>query len=118
MNFTQIAKHVSIVGLALATALITSSASAAQRFTRLDGNATKVYTYTAAPGERFRVEISGDGDTDIDLFVRSPNGTMVCRGVSASDDEACSVYSPYGGTYRIELKNLGYIYNEVRLWLD
>ena len=61
------------------------------------------------------VIISGDGDTDLDLFVFDGNGNLIDSDTDGSDD--CVVrFMPYGtGTFRIEVRNLGCVYNEYEI---
>jgi hypothetical protein len=114
---TFLSKSTATMLFSVLTAVCCVSANAAYREGSVQANSSRYYTYTASPGETFVVRISGDGDTDVDLYVRDAAGRTVCSGTRAIDEERCSVHSPYGGVYRIQLKNLGDVFNEVPLWL-
>jgi len=61
------------------------------------------------------IVISGDGDTDLDLFVYDANGNLIGSDTDRSDD--CVVrFQPYWtGTFRIEVRNLGSVYNRCEI---
>lgn len=69
------------------------------------------YTIAFRGGEAAAVGISGDGDTDLDLFVYDENGNLIGSDTDRSDD--CIVrWSPrWTGPFRIKIKNLGRVYN-------
>lgn len=58
-------------------------------------------------GEPAFVGISGDGDSDLDLYVYDENGNLICRSTSAGDDEACRWNPRWTGPFRIQVRNLG-----------
>lgn len=116
MNLT-IKRAATIIAF-VAAALATTAANAAVRDFRVNGYATKVFTYRADPGELFRVEVRGDGDTDLDLFIHDDDGHLVCSRTAASDREICIIRARFGGVYRIKVENLGRVYNEATLTVD
>ena len=120
--FTKIKRTLikSTLAVVLATVALggISTAEAAYRNESVGAHSSKFYTYHAYPGETFRAVVSGDGDTDVDLFVRNGYGSLICRSDSAGDDESCTVYSANGGRYTIEVRNLGSLYNVVQLWVN
>ena len=83
---------------------------------RVRGRATDVYTVTFRGGEPAFLAISGDGDTDLDLFVYDQNGNLICSSNSSGDDEACRWYPRWTGPFVIRVRNLGSVYNEYRMW--
>jgi hypothetical protein len=105
-----------LVGIAIVATSV--AAHAGHRTTSVDAFSTKSYTYSAWSGERFDVSISGDGDTDLDLRVRDPHGDIVCRGLGPTDDESCTVYARSAGDYKVEIVNLGSVYNVVDVWAN
>ncbi len=58
------------------------------------------------------VGVSGDGATDLDLFVLDESGKRVCASEGSGDDEICRFTPRSTSTYRIEVKNLGKIANQ------
>ncbi len=79
--------------------------------TTVNARTTDVYRETFNGGERAYVAISGDGDTDLDLIVYDENNNLICRADSRSDDEACTWHPRWTGMFRIEVRNLGNVYN-------
>lgn len=67
-------------------------------------------------GEPAVLAISGDGDTDLDLYVYDENGNQICRADRAGDDEICRWTPRWTGTFRITVVNLGGVYNNFRMW--
>jgi hypothetical protein len=76
---------------------------------------TDVHSAWFVARETVRIALRGDGDTDLDLYVRSPSGTWMCREVGTSDREFCTFTAPETGVYRIEVRNLGGIANAYQL---
>lgn len=70
-------------------------------------HSSRYYSYTADQGEVFAALLSGDGDSDLDLVITNQNHRVVCTSQHFGDDEYCRIRSPNGGTYTIEVKNLG-----------
>lgn len=66
-------------------------------------------------GQPAAVAISGDGDTDLDLFVYDENNLLICRSDSAGDDEICRWTPRWTGVFRFEVRNLGTVYNRYRI---
>jgi hypothetical protein len=98
-------------------ALAAGTASAETVIVRdVDAHSSNRYTYRADPGEFVIVNLSGDGDTDLDLIVRDPRGRIVCQSLGRWDEERCTFRDGNGGgRYSIEVKNLGGVYNRFRL---
>jgi hypothetical protein len=65
------------------------------------------YRVTFRGGEAARVFVSGDGDSDLDLYVYDDNGNMVCRDVDSSDDMICAWTPRWTGNFTIRVRNLG-----------
>jgi hypothetical protein len=77
----------------------------------VNARSTRTYylDFTRGNGE---VSISGDHDTDLDLFVYDANGNLVCQDLSYDDNEYCSWWSNRRQTYTIQVQNLGNVWNE------
>lgn len=63
-------------------------------------------------GELAEVAISGDGDTDLDLFVYDEHGIEICRSTGPKDREYCSWRPRWTGRFRIVVHNLGPMWNQ------
>lgn len=71
---------------------------------------TDIWNITFTPGSNY-IALSGDGDTDLDLYVYDRRGNLICQSLSYYDDEYCSWYQSRTRPIRVEVKNLGYVYN-------
>jgi hypothetical protein len=69
------------------------------------GTAVLRETFTAR--EEATVFISGNGATDLDLFVYDSNGNTICSSTSLGDDEICRWRPRWTDMFRIEIENLG-----------
>ena len=72
---------------------------------------TDIYEIQFAGGRWAEVLLSGDGDTDLDLFVYDEYGNEVCSDISFDDQEYCSWRPRRTGFFTIEIENLGGVYN-------
>jgi hypothetical protein len=66
-------------------------------------------------GEIAILELSGDGDTDLDIYVYDAAGNLVAFGVGVSDRERVTFTPTVTGNYRIEIRNLGGVFNRFQL---
>jgi hypothetical protein len=69
-----------------------------------------------------RMDVAGDGDTDVDFTVFDQNNTMVYQDLDTDDRTSTTLYGTAGGrngcqTWRIQLDNLGNVWNRVRVTL-
>jgi hypothetical protein len=79
---------------------------------RCPANRTIFYNEVFRGGENATVSIVGDGDTDLDLYVYDANGNLIARAVGLSDRETISFFPFQTGTFRIEVRNLGNVWNQ------
>jgi hypothetical protein len=83
------------------------------------GGTTHTYTRYFRAGERVTVAVSGDGDTDLDLYVRCPqHNTVVARDDDALDDCVVVFRAPESGLYRIQVVNRGFVSNAYGILID
>jgi hypothetical protein len=82
--------------------------------TVLAGN-TDSYNISFRGGEQAAVLVSGDGDTDLDLYVTDENGNAICSDTDASDTMLCRWTPAWTGTFGIHIRNLGRVYNNYKL---
>lgn len=83
--------------------------------TEVKAYSTDVITVQFRGGENAVVGVSGDGDTDLDLYVYDENGNLVASDTNGSDDCKVRFYPKRNGTFRIKVKNLGNVYNRYLL---
>jgi hypothetical protein len=84
--------------------------------TRIGDGVSDVYTMSFKANEPVMVAITGDGVSDLDLFVEDEAGNRVCASTGAGDDEICRWTPRWSGNFRVRVRNLGAVYNEYRLW--
>lgn len=100
------------------TAFVLPSAEASQGARRLDSSLGYVKTairdhgtddfYIVFPRGRIaRVEISGDGSSDLDLYVYDENGNQVCTDDDTTDDMSCSWTPAWTGKFTVRVRNRG-----------
>jgi hypothetical protein len=80
--------------------------------TVIRGGVTSVLEMRFEGGTLAVIGISGDGATDLDLYVTDEDGKRVCTAEGDSDDEICRFTPRVTATYRIEVRNRGKIANQ------
>ena len=90
----------------------------ARAVSRLQAGASDIYTVSFNGEEPAMAAITGDGFTDLDLFVEDQNGNRICSSTSAVDDEICRWTPKWTGNFRIRVRNIGTVPNEYRLWTN
>jgi hypothetical protein len=72
---------------------------------------TDRYSLKFWANERATVVVSGDGDTDLDLFVYDENGRLIAKDDDYSDDCVVNWIPRWTGQYIIKVVNRGNVYN-------
>lgn len=76
------------------------------------------YVFNFVGGYQAGAYLSGDSDTDLDLYIYDQNGNQVCRSTSSGDDEYC-VWNPiWTGPFKVVIKNRGSVSNNYILKVD
>ena len=83
---------------------------------RIQGGSIDIYAVSFNGNEPAMAAITGEGSTDLDLFVEDEKGNQICRSTSAVDDEICRWTPRWNGVFRIRVRNIGNVPNEYRLW--
>ncbi len=73
----------------------------------VSGGVTDVYRVTFRGGEPAGVAVSGDGDSDLDLYVHDENGNLICKDDDRTDDMICRWRPAWTGVFTIRIKNRG-----------
>lgn len=81
----------------------------------IPGKGTHYQTVRFQGGEDAIVIVSGDGDSDLDLFIHDGNNNIVCSDDDTSDLAMCRWTPNYSASYRLRIKNIGPTAN--RYWL-
>lgn len=79
---------------------------------RVLSNTTDVWEISFRGGERGSIRVEGDGDTDLDCYVYNSAGTLVAYDNDLTDYCILDWYQSSAGSIRLEIKNLGDVYNE------
>ena len=82
-----------------------------RRVDRVLAGCTDSWTFTFRGGEYAMVILSGDGDTDLDLYVYDENGNLIDSDTDELDDCICTFTPKWTGRFTIRVKNLGRVYN-------
>lgn len=78
---------------------------------------TDTYTVTFKGGEEATVLVSGDGDTDLDLYIYDENGNLIESDTDSLDTMLCSWTPKWTGKFKIKIKNLGSVKNYYTMWI-
>lgn len=77
----------------------------------VNARSTDVYNIRFRGGETALVIVSGDGDTDLDLYVYDENGNFITSDTDSSDDCVVTFNPRWTGNFTIKIKNYGSVYN-------
>ena len=80
-------------------------------------NASDIYNVTLKKGETFYIDVAGDGDTDLVLFVYDENDNMGDSDVEGDDECLCVVTPKWTGKFKIKIKNYGNVYNRYHFYI-
>ncbi|MBE9079884.1 hypothetical protein IQ241_21745 [Romeria aff. gracilis LEGE 07310] len=69
------------------------------------------YRLTFRSNSAARIGVSGDGDTDLDCYLYDENGSLILYDEGYSDECRLSWTPRWTGNYRLEIRNLGGVYN-------
>ena len=79
---------------------------------RVLANSTDTYVLAFRGGEVAEIAVSGDGDTDLDLYVYDQNGNLIVCDTDYSDDCYVCWVPAWTGNFVIKIKNRGNVYNQ------
>lgn len=79
---------------------------------RVLSNTTDIWEIGFRGGERGSIRVDGDGDTDLDCYVYNSAGTLLAYDNDLTDYCILDWYQSSTGNIRLEIKNLGDVYNE------
>ena len=85
---------------------------------RVYGKDTEAYHVKFWANEKAEVCVSGDGDTDLDLYVYDENGNLIGKDDDYSDDCVVRWYPKWTGSFIIKVVNRGAIYNNFTIWTN
>jgi hypothetical protein len=70
-----------------------------------------VYTIVFRGGEAARVIVSGDGDTDLDLYIYDQFGNLITKDDDSSDDCVVGWTPRWTGKFTVKIVNQGRVHN-------
>ena len=77
----------------------------------VNGNSYLDYTASFVANQLAEILVSGDGDTDLDLYVYDSNGNLIASDIDYSDDCYVRWVPKWTGRYTIRIVNRGPLYN-------
>lgn len=80
-------------------------------YAAVNGKSYINYTASFVANELAEVLVSGDGDTDLDLYVYDSNGNLIASDTDYSDDCYVRWIPAWTGRYTIRIVNRGPVYN-------
>lgn len=85
----------------------------------VQGNATEKHEFRAC-GTAAKVDIRGDGDTDLDFIIRNSDGGIVHEDAGASDKTSVKLEGLLSDceTFELEVTNIGTVYNAMMLVVE
>jgi hypothetical protein len=81
-------------------------------YARVPRNSYQDWTVTLRGGESTCIVVSGDGDTDLDIYLYDQNGNFIASDTSYGDDCFIAVDVYYTSNFTLRVKNLGNVYND------
>lgn len=73
------------------------------------------YGLNFTAGRLAEIFVSGDGDTDLDLYIYDQNGNLIRASEDYSDDCYVSWVPSWTGLYTIKVVNRGNVYNRFEI---
>lgn len=82
-----------------------------RHYDTVNGNSIDTYQISFIANYLAEIAVSGDGDTDLDLFVYDSNGNLIAKDDDYSDDCYVSWVPLWTGRYIVKIVNQGPLYN-------
>ena len=93
---------------------VTTGAGSVSR--RIDANSTRnFWLRDLSGGEYARVDVRGDGDTDLDCWLYDDNGNLIDSDTDYTDWCILEVNPLWTGAFRIQVVNLGSVWNGAQI---
>lgn len=81
----------------------------------VDGSSTDTYQISFIADELAEILVSGDGDTDLDLYVYDSNGNLIVSDTDYTDDCYVCWVPAWTGRFTVKIVNRGPVYNRYAL---
>jgi hypothetical protein len=107
-----------ILGIFVSLAQAVGYAQTTVHSDRVLAHKTDVYRVHFSAHTRAMVEVSGDGTTDLDLYIYDENGNLVAKDDDNTDDCLASWTPRWSGTFTIRVVNRGSVYNDYDMMIE
>lgn len=117
MTTRRLAGALTIAALMTLAGAAPAQAQRATHYDQVEAHTTDVYSGVFFDTGPCWIEVQGDGDTDLDLYVYDEDNNLILLRQDTGPTDRCRVeFNAAGpGTCRIEIKNLGNVYNRYKL---
>lgn len=82
-----------------------------RHYDAVNANSTDNYQISFIANELAEILVSGDGDTDLDLYVYDSNGNLIAKDDDYTDDCYVSWVPAWTGRFTVKIVNRGAVYN-------
>jgi hypothetical protein len=82
---------------------------------RVNGLSNDWYTINFRGGEVARLQVIGDGDTDLDCYIYDENNNLITKDDDRTDYCVLQWNPRWTGPFRVKIANLGRVYNQYTL---
>lgn len=82
-----------------------------RHYDSVNGRSTDTYQISFVGNYLAEIGVSGDGDTDLDLYVYDSNGNLIAKDTDYSDDCYVSWVPKWTGRFIVKVVNRGPLYN-------
>lgn len=82
-----------------------------RHFDSVNGHSTDTYQISFIANQLAEIGVSGDGDTDLDLYVYDSNGNLIEQDTDYTDDCYVRWVPKWTGRYIVKIVNRGPVYN-------
>ncbi len=82
-----------------------------RHYDTVNGKSTDTYTISFVEGYLAEILVSGDGDTDLDLYVYDSNGNLIVKDADYTDDCYVRWVPAWTGKFYVKIVNRGPVYN-------
>ena len=82
-----------------------------RHYDAVNANSTDTYQISFIANELAEILVSGDGDTDLDLYVYDSNGNLIAKDDDYTDDCYVRWVPAWTGRFSVKIVNRGSVYN-------
>ncbi len=79
--------------------------------TQVEAHKSDTYRLTLVGGEETKILVTGDGDTDLDCYLMDENDNVVAHDTDTTDTCLLTMTPKWTGSFHVEVRNMGGVYN-------